>query len=554
MVWDRALRLLAALGALLAFAASAPAAQADVGVALSTCVRPIKPGESAAQIFSNPVGFDCSARQRRSGSGDYWVLSQPLPETRATLIRSMSVYQQSTVIHVLYADRVIRRVAFDSRRAWRYLKLGGVLEVAVPARSAAPVRLLWQIDGAANTRGIVLSPTLATVDESHRRELWLAALYAGIAGVCGSLLISNLALWRSLRQRFQLSYCAMVACLMLYASSSSGLLGPLLEMDNNQRLSLNMALLALTLVLAIAFARSFFDLPVLSKRMRCVANVVMVLLLGTTGVYAVLMPRHAVAVDRVTTLAFGMTLALVGPVLWGAWRARLPYVRMFALAWAVPVMVGALRLLQSSGLIDWNFWIDNSTIIAMVVEAITSAMVIAWRIKLVSQERDAAREKESMALRLADCDPLTGLLNRRALLREVLATGGHSPRLLILIDIDHFRQVNDALGHDGGDEVLRVFARTLEDAAPPEALVARLGGEEFAVISPSQTTTLPDRLLDAIRGARMPFDLRVTASLGSSIGYLEDEGDWTRLYREADRALYVAKNAGRDRARWAHAA
>ncbi|MEH3047491.1 GGDEF domain-containing protein [Sphingomonas adhaesiva] len=549
-----AARLVTALGALLAFVMMAPVAQANAGMPLATCIRAAHAGESAAAMLAHPDGFDCTTKQRRWGAGDFWVLSQPLPATQATLVRSVSLYQQSATIHVLYADGAIRRVAFDHRDAWRHLKLGAVFEVAIPAHAARPVRLLWQIRGAANTRGILLSPNLATPAQSQRHEVGLAALYAAFAGVCASLLISNLALWRSLRQRFQPPYCAMVACLMVYGLSTSGVLGPLLRMDNNQRLLLNMMLLATTLFLAIAFARSFFGLPVLSRRMRYVADAVMAYLLAISATYALLMPWHSVILDRLVTFGFAAGLSLTVPVIWGAWRARLPYVRTFALAWGVPVMVAGLRIGQALGLIGWSFWVDNSTLIAMVMEAVTSAMVIAWRIKLISQERDAAREKESLALRLADCDPLTGLLNRRALLREVLASGSMAPRLLILVDIDHFRQVNDALGHDGGDEVLRNFARTLQAAAPPDALVARLGGEEFAVISPSQTTILPDRLLDAIRGTRMPFDLRVTASLGSSIGYLEDESDWTRLYREADRALYVAKNAGRDRARWAQAA
>ncbi len=547
-------RLVVALAMLLAFVVTAPVVRADVGIALSTCIKPVQPGDQAAQILSRPAHFDCSGAQRHWGSGDFWVLSQPLPATDATLIRSASLYQQAATIHVLYADGAIRRIRFDHRDAWRRLKMGAVFEVAIPAHRVRPVRLLWQIEGASNTRGILINPHLATLTQSHRREMGLAALYAAFAGVCASLLISNLALWRSLRQRFQLAYCAMVMCLMVYGVSTSGVLGPMLQMDNNRRLLLNAGLLALTLFLAVTFARSFFDLPVLSRGMRRIADSVMAFLLATTGIYMLLMPWHAVLLDRVLMVAFVMGLSLVVPVMWGAWRARLPYVRTFALAWSVPIMVAGVRIAQAMDLVGWNFWIDNSTLIAMALEAVTSAMVIAWRIKLVSQERDAAREKESQALRLADCDPLTGLLNRRALLREALASGGVSPRLLILIDIDHFRQVNDALGHDGGDEVLRVFANTLRGAAPADALVARLGGEEFAVISPSQTTILPDRLLDAIRGARMPFDLRVTASLGSSIGYLETEGDWTRLYREADRALYVAKNAGRDRARWAQAA
>jgi diguanylate cyclase (GGDEF)-like protein len=200
----------------------------------------------------------------------------------------------------------------------------------------------------------------------------------------------------------------------------------------------------------------------------------------------------------------------------------------------------------------WNFFIDNSTLLAMALEASCSALVIAWRIKLVVEERDAAREQEMLARLLADSDPLTGLMNRRSFLRE--AIGRAEPQLLVLIDIDHFKQVNDTLGHDGGDEVLRVFARALLGVVPDDALVARVGGEEFAVLTGTGHDELPDQILGAVRAARMPFDLAVTASLGSERGPIATEAEWKRLYRRADDALYAAKTAGRDRVRWAAAA
>jgi diguanylate cyclase (GGDEF)-like protein len=120
----------------------------------------------------------------------------------------------------------------------------------------------------------------------------------------------------------------------------------------------------------------------------------------------------------------------------------------------------------------------------------------------------------------------------------------------MLTDIDHFKRVNETLGHDGGDEVLRVFARVLRQAAPG-ALIARMGGEEFAILSPADRAVTPDAILAKLRSARMPFDLTVTASIGACTGPLATESDWKAMYRRADRALFDAKQAGRDRARFA---
>jgi diguanylate cyclase (GGDEF)-like protein len=154
-----------------------------------------------------------------------------------------------------------------------------------------------------------------------------------------------------------------------------------------------------------------------------------------------------------------------------------------------------------------------------------------------------------MMRRLADTDPLTGLLNRRAFLHQAIGRTGE--QLLLIVDLDHFKRVNETLGHDGGDEVLRVFARMLRTSVPQGTLVARIGGEEFAILAPSDTPVEPESVLARLRQMRMPFDIQVTASIGTCRGTLASEVDWKALYRVADAALFDAKSAGRDRVRHA---
>jgi diguanylate cyclase (GGDEF)-like protein len=96
-----------------------------------------------------------------------------------------------------------------------------------------------------------------------------------------------------------------------------------------------------------------------------------------------------------------------------------------------------------------------------------------------------------------------------------------------------------------------VFARALRSALPPETLVARVGGEEFAIVGDAATSVPPNAILERIRREPMPYDVQVTASIGCCTGPLLRETDWKLLYREADRALFAAKAAGRDRARHA---
>ncbi|WP_159759114.1 GGDEF domain-containing protein [Sphingomonas sp. 8AM] len=538
---------------ILAALALSPAASASTDLVLSTCFRPAVAGERADRLFGTAGGFDCVKAERSAPPGDYWVRSQLLPTLDpGVAVRSGSLWQDSATLHIRYADGTTRSVGFTSTTAWRYLQLGAAFEIPIPPASARPVQLLWHIRGAANLRGLVLQPRLLSPDVSQRYTLQLTAFYAGFAGLAGALLIFNIALGAALRQRFHLPYCAMVLCLIGYAASSSGLLGQVTGLENNLRLRLNMLLLAATLCSAMMFARRFFAPQVTRGWLRPAIDLATGALLFAAIAYATLMPLYARLLDRMVTLTFLATLLLTLPLLWRGWHAEDRYARVFAIAWGMPLFTATARVLQALGLLDWSFWIDNSTLIAMVLEASFSALAIAWRIKQLNEDCDEAREQELRARLLADSDPLTGLMNRRSFLRE--AIGRAEPHVLVLVDIDHFKRVNETLGHDGGDQVLRVFADALRHSVPDDALLARFGGEEFAVLAPASATALPETILTRIRAASMPFDLAVTASLGSECGAIADEADWKVLYRRADDALFAAKRAGRDRLRWAAAA
>lgn len=151
---------------------------------------------------------------------------------------------------------------------------------------------------------------------------------------------------------------------------------------------------------------------------------------------------------------------------------------------------------------------------------------------------------------LAQTDPLTGLPNRRALLdfaRGLGAAGSHA-RLLI-VDVDRFKAVNDGHGHDVGDAVLREIARIIAAHGSNSVSVARLGGEEFALLGtpdalPSATAL---SLLAQVRDCAMPNGANVTISIGIAEGRLDDDTAWRELYRRADAALYEAKHSGRNR-------
>jgi len=522
------------------------------GRPLATCIRRAAPGDDPRAIARNLAGFDCTTAQKQFGSGDFWVISEPVGERsrsrRPLNARMLSLWQERVTLHVLYADGRIQTMSDDSVGISRRLQLGAVIEYPIPRLRAPVDRLLWKVEGSSNLYAVVRNLRVATEAESNRANLFMTALYAAFGGLCIALLTYNLALWTTLRYRFQLAYAAMVAALMAYAFTSSGALAwAMPDISNIFRLRLNYMLLTLTAASAIWFARTFFEEHVFGPRMRMLIRISIGTLIAAGIGFAAFAP---LAPNLAHTLYNGVFVSMLLPIVAivvSAWRHRSNFLWLFGIAWAAPIASGSLRVLSSLGLLPWSFWLDNSTLLAMAAEALLSSIAITYRIRLLSRERDAALAAETVARRLADLDPLTGLLNRRAFLGHAIGRSGQ--QTLLILDLDRFKQVNDTIGHDGGDEVLRAVARMLRMLAPETALIARLGGEEFAILCTAAQPVDPDTILARLRATRMPYDLRVTASIGSAHGGMADERDWKSLYRAADQALFDAKSAGRDRAR-----
>jgi diguanylate cyclase (GGDEF)-like protein len=174
---------------------------------------------------------------------------------------------------------------------------------------------------------------------------------------------------------------------------------------------------------------------------------------------------------------------------------------------------------------------------------------------------DAATDLLQAQKRLAELeariDALTGLHNRRALLErgelEMHRADRHgTPLALIILDLDHFKMVNDSHGHGAGDRVLVGLAQVLLHAIRDIDFVARLGGEEFVVLMPDTDTAAArgaaERMRRAVAAMRVPIPtgvLECTASFGIA-QYLDGDMDMNRLLVRADEALYEAKAAGRD--------
>ena len=212
----------------------------------------------------------------------------------------------------------------------------------------------------------------------------------------------------------------------------------------------------------------------------------------------------------------------------------------------------------------------SSTVLIVVV--LPGTVVAAFRERLVDAHR-VAEEARARAETLSLEDPLTGVSNRRGMARAYPLLHREASRrgLLIgtlILDVDHFKRVNDEFGHDAGDRVLADVTAALRGQLRARDLVVRLGGEEFAVVTvvagPGQLMELAERLRAAVAMGTSPHP--VTVSVGASCiepgaesaaagpeamaeRYVHGvDSPLSALLRQADRQLYLAKAHGRDRA------
>lgn len=177
----------------------------------------------------------------------------------------------------------------------------------------------------------------------------------------------------------------------------------------------------------------------------------------------------------------------------------------------------------------------------------------------VTAERAAAREREAGVERLrwqAEHDPLTGLVNRRSFIEQVddeLASVQEAgSRVLLFLDLDRFKEVNDSLGHAAGDELLVGVADRLRASVRPHDLVARLGGDEFVVFTselqtPRHGEAVAERILNAMREPFLLDAGPVSASASIGAAAVQPGTSADQLLRQADLAMYEAKLSGRGR-------
>jgi diguanylate cyclase (GGDEF)-like protein len=239
---------------------------------------------------------------------------------------------------------------------------------------------------------------------------------------------------------------------------------------------------------------------------------------------------------------------------WG-WRRGSSEARDLARSWSVPMVVLAL-----TQIFDFNDTLFGggpqiAVLSASALQTVWLSITTTLRLSQMRVELDRARAAESALVELASRDPLTGLLNRRGFvdcLHQTFVDGNEAPLALLLMDVDLFKTVNDQFGHEAGDDVLCRIADCFRRLERELCIAGRMGGEEFVLAVSGLSSFALAQFAERVRETIGQCDhgevsqhRAVTVSIGVAEG--STRTTFQKLYGAADRALYDAKRAGRNR-------
>jgi diguanylate cyclase (GGDEF)-like protein len=269
-------------------------------------------------------------------------------------------------------------------------------------------------------------------------------------------------------------------------------------------------------------------------------------------------PFFASSVDAKVLLSSGIITAYTWATAYEFWRGRNePLVSR----WPAIFMLfahGSLFLLRTplSQVLPWSSTsqvFESVWLTVLSFEALLFTIAIAFILLAMAKERTELRHKTAALI-----DPLTGIANRRAFLEEMTSLAKQQdhdarPVAVLLADLDHFKSINDRFGHAVGDNVLQIFAETASAKLGPCDLIGRLGGEEFAIVlydsGEEKGLAVAERIRLSFEDAAFEIDGRPIGGTVSMGMVVAESGllDIPALLAQADEALYVAKETGRNR-------
>lgn len=544
--------ILAAIVFALSLLGSAKAHAYTLELAPSTCAAGADSMEEAFAL--PPERLDCG--ENRFASRAPFVRTSTMLDGRKLAIGSGLVWQtraadfRSLLVRFTYADGTSRLVDVDPQMAARNWFVGNRFSVPVPASSAALVAVDTVVERPF-TRSLSSESRIMTNADRAREHYHRSLAYMFLLGLLVLPLLYDFLFYRVLRQSFVLWHVGMIGATSLYMLAHSGLVFEILP---DLALGVRWRLISLALALAAACAAmvvaGLIEEKYLPPRTTRAMVAVAFLPLAVKAVATLANGALRLTINDWFVFSFMPVVVLIGAVTAIALAKGSRGARWALASMAMLVLVMALRVLVALTDVELPVAMADLVFAGFVLLSLVTAVAVGDRFTGLKEDRDAANVRAVKLGRMARTDGLTGLANRRAFdtIKRLRIGQG-----LLVADIDHFKLINDRHGHQTGDAVLCHVADVLRIGLSDgtKGRVFRLGGEEFALVveamEQGELVAVGERLREAIgrtMGTEEAPELPpVTVSMGAVLG----EGQAMHAaFGQADRALYRAKNDGRD--------
>lgn len=369
-------------------------------------------------------------------------------------------------------------------------------------------------------------------------------LYGGIFALLGY----NFLLYMGLNSRSYLYYSLFLFTFLLLNLSYTGhgnlWLWP--DIDHWRQWS-NPQLMTLYCVTGLMFALRFLGIDKIRPNItRIVLALALVMMLLQCLSFMINDRELALILAFDLVYLFILLMPILGVM---AWLSGVPTARLFLLAFLSTMVGSGTTGMAVEGILPLNQWTFRAAEIGMFIDAVLLALALADKFRHAEKERMLAQQ-------LAATDPLTGIDNRRAFTQRLQSNWDleteQRTQALIMLDIDKFKTINDTLGHEAGDKVLKEIARTVQYSIRSRDHCGRWGGEEFVVYLPNATEDeihkIAERLRSGIEALRFP-EISPTLRVSASVGVCQVRGlsQYEDILKHADNAMYGAKNAGGNR-------
>ncbi|WP_299196199.1 diguanylate cyclase [uncultured Erythrobacter sp.] len=459
---------------------------------------------------------------------------------------------QSISFAALDDDGTMRSVRYLEKDG-QPLAAGPVFQLALPEITTSTRAVLMRVDLPHSLPLLTEARLIHQVEYANWSQLEMMLL-ALVIGMLILPLAFDLSYFVVLRERSVLVHAAMVASMIAYVFFAGGLISVIATLPVAFISVAGALTWALGCGISALFLADFLEKDAQSPFMRRVTL--------ATGIWTIVMPGFF-SLQLHPTQAFDDQLyfftfipalvvitAAIAEAIWRGSRSA----RIIALAWMPLILAGTERFLRGVGAYTGPSSLDQLIYIAIGIEVVIMSLAIADRFFALRRERDAARTEARMLEQLSERDPLTGLMNRRAVETRFATLRAEGFDTFALVDLDRFKSVNDRYGHQIGDRALIACAEALRGGDGRDTIAIRLGGEEFVVLMRGKRTierleALRQMVAMRISTEIVAIDFPVTASMGviELPSASKELMNLDEMYARADALLYQAKESGRDR-------